>query len=183
MPKTLTVSGYKAHEMGIFKTKDPRIDYIKKALRKRLVERIEDGIEWIITSGQLGVETWALEVSLELKQSHDVKVGIIAPFEEQDSRWNEENKARYQTLIESVDYYDVLYKGPYKNPSQFKMRNAWYLEKCDESLLLVDDLHPGSVKYYLNAARPEAESGKHTITYITPFDLDELIREEQEKQY
>ena len=39
----------------------------KKALRRKLTAFVEDGLEWVIISGQLGVELWAAEVVLKYK--------------------------------------------------------------------------------------------------------------------
>ena len=60
--KRLVVTGYKHHELGIFDDKHPGIRFIKKALEKRLVSLTDEGLEWVIISGQLGNETWAAEV-------------------------------------------------------------------------------------------------------------------------
>jgi uncharacterized phage-like protein YoqJ len=47
--KTLLVTGYRAHELGIFDNKHPGIPYIKKALAARLLPLVEEGLEWVIT--------------------------------------------------------------------------------------------------------------------------------------
>ena len=68
--KRLVVTGYKQHELGIFDDKHPGIDYIKKALRSRFLDLLDEGLEWVIVSGQLGVEAWAVEVVIELKEQY-----------------------------------------------------------------------------------------------------------------
>jgi len=55
--KRLVVTGYKQHELGIFKEDHPAIGFIKKALETQLVALLDEGLEWVIVSGQLGVET------------------------------------------------------------------------------------------------------------------------------
>jgi uncharacterized phage-like protein YoqJ len=68
MVKRLIVTGYKPHELGIFDDKHPGVVIIKKALESQLIAQIDEGLEWVIISGQLGVEMWAAEVVLELKK-------------------------------------------------------------------------------------------------------------------
>ena len=63
--KRLVVTGYKPHELGIFDDKHPGVRFIKKALEKRLIALLDDGLEWVIISGQLGIETWAVEVVID----------------------------------------------------------------------------------------------------------------------
>lgn len=67
--KRLVVTGYKPHELGIFDDKHPGVRFIKKALEKRLVALLDDGLEWVIISGQLGIEAWAAEVVIDLKKN------------------------------------------------------------------------------------------------------------------
>src|SRR5690625_5642377 len=84
--KILTVTGCKHMELSIFSEEDPRIEFIKKAIEKRLISFIEEGLEWVLISGQMGVEMWTAEVVLDLKETYDIQVGVIPPFENQESR-------------------------------------------------------------------------------------------------
>jgi uncharacterized phage-like protein YoqJ len=40
--RRLLITGYKPHELGIFNSKHPGIDYIKKAIKKRLIAFMEE---------------------------------------------------------------------------------------------------------------------------------------------
>ena len=59
--KVLYITGYKAFELGIFKNDHEAVKYIKKSIRNRLLPLVEEGLEWVIISGQLGTELWAAE--------------------------------------------------------------------------------------------------------------------------
>lgn len=77
----MIITGYKPHELGIFNDKHPGIPIIKKALENRLRNLIDEGLEWVIISGQQGVETWSVEVVLTLKEEFpDLKYAVITPF-------------------------------------------------------------------------------------------------------
>ena len=97
--KILTVSGYKPMELNIFKEDDPRITFIKAAIEKRLIGFIEEGLEWVLISGQMGVELWTADLVLELKEMYDINIGVFPPFENQDNRWPDSIKEKYQELI------------------------------------------------------------------------------------
>src|SRR5690242_15642689 len=89
--KTVLVTGYKASELGIFSLKHPGIGIIKKALKKQILALLEEGLEWVIVSGQWGVELWAAEAVLELKENgHELQLAVITPFLEQQENWSDE---------------------------------------------------------------------------------------------
>ncbi|MYL61040.1 DUF1273 family protein, partial [Virgibacillus halodenitrificans] len=68
----VTVTGYKPMELSIFKENDSRIDFIKAAIEKRLIGFIEEGLQWVIISGQMGVELWTAEVVMDLKEKYNI---------------------------------------------------------------------------------------------------------------
>lgn len=101
-------------ELGIFKVDDPKITFIKEAIKKRLLSFIDEGLEWVLISGQMGVEAWAGEVVLELQETYDIMLGVIPPFENQENRWPEAIQQSYQALIMAADFHKPLYQGEYK---------------------------------------------------------------------
>lgn len=54
----IIITGYKPHELGIINDKHPGA-IVKKALEDRLRTLIDEGLEWVIISGQQGVESWS----------------------------------------------------------------------------------------------------------------------------
>lgn len=137
--KILTVTGYKPMELNIFNEEDDRIKVIKYALEKRLIGFIEDGLEWVLISGQMGIELWTAEVVLELKDIYDINLGIFPPFENIASRWPEALQHKYEQLTLAADHYQPIYKGDYKGPFQFKAKDKWLVKKSDASLILMDE--------------------------------------------
>ncbi|WP_085992927.1 SLOG family protein [Oceanobacillus senegalensis] len=172
--KILTVTGYKPMELSIFKENDPRIPFIKAAIEKRLTGFIEEGLEWVIVTGQMGVELWTAEIVLDLKETYDINIAMIPPFENQESRWPDSLKEKYQELSFVVDFYQPLYKGDYKGPYQFRAKNMWLIEKTDACLLLMDEENPGSNKYFYQAAK---NVDNYEIVVITPTDLEDVVEE------
>ncbi|GGM23190.1 UPF0398 protein [Paraliobacillus quinghaiensis] len=174
MHKILTVTGYKPFEINIMNPNDPKIKFIKSALRKNLISHIENGLEWVLLSGQMGVELWTCEVISELQETYDIKLGIIPPFDNQDARWPEVYQEAYQQAILEADFFQLLYEDDYKGPYQFKRRDKWLIEKSQACLVLVDEENQGSVKFFLDEAKKHSD---YSIYYITPFDLEDAVQE------
>ena len=172
--KTIVVSGYKSTELGIFKENDPRVAFIKAAIEKRLISFIEEGLEWVIITGQLGVEMWTAEVVLDLKDNYDINIAMIPPFENQENRWPDPLKEKYQELTFIVDFFQPLYKGEYKGPYQFQAKNKWLVDKSDGCLLLMDEDNQGSNKYLYDIAK--VKEG-YQVYLITPIDLEDIVEE------
>ncbi len=164
-------------ELNLFKPDDKRISFIKAAIEKRLVGFIEEGLEWVLISGQMGVELWTGEVVLDLKEQYDVNLAMIPPFENQESRWPEAVQQIYQELMMVADFYQPLYKGDYKGAYQFKAKNKWLVDKSDGCLILLDDENPGSNRFFYEEAKLAEESGEYPIFVITPSDLDDIVEE------
>lgn len=165
-------------ELNLFKPDDERIVYIKEAIKKRLISFIEEGLEWVIISGQMGVELWTADVILDdLKNEYDIQLGVIPPFENQESRWPEALQMKYQDMMMTADFYHPLYKGDYKGPFQFRAKNKWLIDKSDACLILLDEDHHGSNRYFYEEAKQTEKD--YPIYLITPMDLDDVVRDMQ----
>lgn len=68
--KVIYVSGYRSFELGVFKENDPKIQVVKNVLKKELHQLAEEGLEWVLVSGNLGVELWAVQIVAELKEEY-----------------------------------------------------------------------------------------------------------------
>lgn len=172
----MTVTGYKTFELGIFSENDERIIYIKEAIRRRLMQFIEEGLEWVLISGQLGLELWAGEVVLALKEEgFEIKLGVVPPFNGQSKRWQEEVQVKYEEICTLADFYQPIYNDEYKGPYQFQAKNNWLIQKTEGCLILLDEENHGSVKYFYDAALSKQSAGEYEVHYITPFDLDDIV--------
>ncbi len=62
------ILGYSAFDLGLFNDKDIRVDIIIKTAIRRDLERLaEDGVTWLVFTGTLGFEYWALQVAKDMK--------------------------------------------------------------------------------------------------------------------
>lgn len=177
-----SITGYKPHEVGIFNDKHPGLIYIKKALRKNLIQLIENcSLEWVLVSGQLGVELWAAEVTLELQEDYpDLKLAIITPFLEQEKTWKDHNREYYQFILSQADFVDSVTKRTYENPSQYRLKNQFFMEKSNGLVIFYDEERGGTPKYMLDlAVSRQMKDASFQIVSITPYDIEVLAEEER----
>jgi uncharacterized phage-like protein YoqJ len=180
--KVLAISGYKPFELGIFKNDHPSVLFIKAALKKALLPMIEDGLEWVLISGQLGVELWAAEVVFDLQlEFPEVKLAIITPFLDQEATWSETNKEWYQSIVVQADFVDSVTKKGYEKPWQFRLKNQFFIEKSDALLLLFDQEKEGSPKYMYELAQQYQNRHSYPIQLITFYDLQVIVEEEYKR--
>ncbi|PYZ95219.1 hypothetical protein CR194_06810 [Salipaludibacillus keqinensis] len=180
MYEVLAITGYKPHEIGIFNEKHEQLPYLKKAISKKIQQLKEEfDIKWIITSGQPGVELWAAEAAINLKEHYpDLKVATLAPFHEQEERFSEPVKKLYLNVWNSSDYRDFITKRPYDNPAQLRMKNQFIVGKSHAALVLFDEETDGTPKFFLSYALKKHENQDYPIIYLTPDDIEEMIRED-----
>lgn len=182
--KRLAVTGYKAHELGIFNDNHPGLPVIKEALKNRLTTCIEEGLEWVLVSGQLGIETWTVEVVWELQQTYpDLKYAIMTPFLDQEKNWNDQKKIHYQDMMARADFTTAITNRPYEAPWQFVEKNKFFVLHSDGYLIVYDEDQEGSPKYVKRLV--ETYIDKHDPTYtlmtIDAYDLQVVGEEIQER--
>ena len=183
MLKRIIITGYKPHELGIFNDKHPGISVIKKALEDYLRRLLDENLEWVILSGQQGVETWAAEVIIQLKlEFPHLKYALITPFLNQDAHWNEQKQEKYQYIISHADFITAVTKKTYEAPWQFIEKDKFIITNTDGLLLVYDEEHEGSPKYIKRLAETYAHQYDYTIMLINAYDL-QVIAEELQQQH
>ena len=182
--KTIYVTGYRAHELGIFNDKHPGIAVIKKALYDQLYQLCDAGLEWIVISGQLGVESWAAETVLELKKEFpNVKYSVITPFLEQEKNWNEQKQTQYIQIINNADFVTSVTKRPYEAPWQFIEKDKFIINNTDGMLLVYDEDNEGSPKYILKLVEKYMEQNDYELIRINAYDLQVVAEELQRSDW
>ena len=183
MAKIVAVSGYKPFEIGVFQKNHPAAEYIKIAIKKNLLPLVEEGLEWVMISGQLGVELWAAEVVFELQEDYpNLKLSVFTPFLNQEESWKEANKEWYQSVLAGADHVDSVSRKPYEKPWQFRLKNQFFVEKSDVMVLLYDPEKEGSPKFMYETARQYGEKNPYEVRLITLYDLQMIVEEEQLKE-
>ncbi|WP_125583551.1 DUF1273 domain-containing protein [Levilactobacillus cerevisiae] len=177
----LWVTGYRSYELGVFGNEDPKLLVIKDTLKKMLIGKIENGMDWLITGGQLGVEQWAAEVGLTLKPDYpELKIAVMTPFAEFGSNWNENNRGQYAQLASRVDFHQSVSEQPYHGPQQLRNYQEFMLTHTDEAAMVYDLEVEGKPKYDYRAIKQFAEQHAYPLTLIDMDWLQESANEYQE---
>lgn len=175
------ITGYRSYELGVFSNQDPKVKVIKYLLKKYIIQKFNDGLEWVITGGQLGVEQWSVDVALKLKKEYpELKVSMIYPFVKFGEHWNSQNQAQLHDLEMKVDFYASVSNQPYQSPEQLKNFQKFMLNHTDEVTFIYDNEYPGKSQYDYREANKYAESHEYPLTVFTMDDLQDEANEFQE---
>lgn len=166
---SVLVVGYKAFDLGIFGDKDQRLKIIKAAIRRDLIYILENGMKWLVFTGNLGFEVWVLEVAKELQEEYNFQLATIFIFENQGENWNEVNQEKLANF-KNVDFIKYAYPS-YENPSQFRTYNQFLLESTDGAYLFYDEENETKLKYLYRMMK---ENEQYHIKKLTFDDLNEL---------
>ncbi|GGE35790.1 DUF1273 domain-containing protein [Streptococcus himalayensis] len=166
---SILISGYRAFDLGIFDEKVPQVKIIKKAIERDLKKFLEEGVEWLIFTGNLGFEVWCLEIAKDLQKEYDFQIATIFIFENQGENWNEANQAKL-SLFRQVDFVKSAYPR-YENPSQFREYNQFLIHNTDGAYLFYDEERETNLKYLLTVMKEQED---YFIKKLTFDDLNDL---------
>lgn len=167
--------------MGIFSKKDKKLFYIKEFIKQRIRQYADNGLEWIIITGQLGIELWAGLAVLELeKELPHLKLAVLIPFKGFAENWNTVNKALYQKIIEIADYVNYTSHDEYKHGGQLSGNNQFIMNNTDGLLLIYDPDNEGKPKFLYNQAMKYEEQTGYLIDRVDFYELEEFVIDYQE---
>src|SRR5699024_936133 len=184
MVKRVVITGYKQHELGIFNDQHPGIPIIQKALKNQLITLLEQGLEWVIVSGQLGVEYWAIEVvwALQTEYPH-LQYAVMTPFIDPHQNWNDQNKEKFNTMVGRANYTVSLTSKPYEAPWQFTEKDRFFIRNSDGIILLYDPENEGTPKFIKQLVDKYREDNPYALYTITADDLNMLAEEERRNDW
>ena len=117
---------------------------IKKDLEAAILQAINDGFVTFITGMARGVDIWAAEMVLQLrKQNPNLHLITASPYEGFESRWTEDWKVRYNTVMEQADLIRYVCKGYSK--ACFQIRNEWMVDRSAR-VIAVYNGEPGGTR-------------------------------------
>lgn len=183
--KNLLVTGYRAHELGIYNNKHQGVPYIRKAIESRLIPLIEEGLEWVITPGQYGVDLWACEAAISLKQQYpQLKCSIITAYANPEAQWSEEKQTYFEEIMRGIDYYGTVSNAPYSGKWQFIARDELLFRKTDGILLVYDeDSGEASPKYTKERALKKQEEEGYVYINIGAEEIQAIADEERSNMF
>ncbi|QLK86164.1 DUF1273 domain-containing protein [Staphylococcus sp. 17KM0847] len=180
MYKTMYITGYKSYELNIFNDDAPEVVYLKKLITHKLVGYIEEGLEWVLIQGQLGIELWAASCVLELKKIYpDLKLGVITPFTNHTSKWRESQQIMYQSIIDHADFVDSVFHSDFKGAYQFQAADQFMLDHTDITMLIYDEEREASPKFFKKKLVDFIEQTHYTCDVVTFDEITSFINDLQ----
>lgn len=159
----VSFTGHRPEKLPFFSEEDPMCAELKERLKKLIRKLINDGAEEFFSGMALGVDTWAAELVLELKNDYpNIKLTAVIPCPEQADRWSAEQQERYRSILKRCD--KTITTSPSYTRGCMMKRNRALVELCDV-LVAVFDGTKGGTKQTVEYAR----SKKRKIEMLTPM--------------
>ena len=138
---------------------------VKSALLREIMKAIDDGFNVFISGMARGVDMWAAEIVLELKEEHpDIKLIAAIPFEGFEKKWSRDNQKQYNDILNQADL--VKYICPSFSYRTYQIRNEWMVD------------HSARVIAVFNG---EKSGTKNTVDYAEKCGVELINIYEQKK--
>ncbi|ATF41169.1 DUF1273 domain-containing protein [Weissella paramesenteroides] len=168
------ITGFRSYDLGIFNNKDPKLAIINFALNKLLTNAIYDNCNWLITGGQLGIEQWAIEEALRLKQTNfpDFQIALMTPFLDFGKNWQEGKRDKLTSLKQAVDFSSSVFASNYESPKQLQAYQEFMLNHTDRAIIFYDqEAESSRARFDYQAMKNYASNHNYPVMLI---DLDRL---------
>ena len=100
---------------------------VREMLEREITNAVSDGFNVFISGASRGVDLWAADIVLRLRESNpSVKLICAVPFEDFDARWTEADRREYARIITAADL--MRYICPHYSTDCFQRRNEWMID-------------------------------------------------------
>ena len=132
---------------------------IKKGLEEAILKAIHDGYTTFITGMARGVDIWAGQIVLRLRQDNpDLRLIAALPYPGCDGRWLASWRKQYADVLKSADLVKVI--SPKYSMASFQKRDEWLVDQSSRVIAVYDGV-PGGTKNtidYATRSRVEVEN-------------------------
>ena len=138
-------TGHRPKELPFgYNEKDSRCKKLKKALKKLILNKIQEENTTAFLSGMaLGTDMFAAEIVLELKRKfRDITLTAVLPCRTQAARWNKESIAIYENILNKCDKVIVL-QDEY-SPNCMHKRNLYMVEHSNCAIAVWGGIEGGT---------------------------------------
>lgn len=125
-----------------YKENDTRCMRLKRRMQEQFALLYEQGVRRFFVGGSLGVDQWAGEILLRMKEQPaygDLELVVALPFEGHDAGWDARSRSRLQFLIRHSTSTVVV--GTTAEPAAicYKKRNYYMVDHADCLLAVYDN--------------------------------------------
>ena len=136
-PDGVFFTGHRPPGLGGWDENNDTARDVKKWLYQAIERAYQKGKRTFITGMAAGVDIWAGESVLALKDKyHDIRLIAAVPYAAQADRWAAFNKSRWQRLMQEADEVHTLFDNPEEGAPKFEWakrldaRNHWMVDSC-----------------------------------------------------
>lgn len=148
-------TGHRPHKLN--RTESVVVD----SLERCIWQAIADGFVTFISGMAWGVDIWAAEIVLKLKQEgYPIHLVAAVPYEGFEKSWDDSWKKRYYAILAQVDIVKII--CPHYHRGCFQIRNEWMVDHSAR-LIAAYTGEPGGAK---NTVGYAARKGIQTVYCI-----------------
>lgn len=97
---------------------------VKQQLQKEIRKSIQDGFNIFISGMARGVDIWASEIVLQLKnEGYPIKLICALPYDGFENNWSVYWQNKYNLILSRADLVRCI--STHYSPDCFKLRNEW----------------------------------------------------------
>ncbi len=155
--KTVCCTGHrpKGFAWG-YKNKNHRFHKVYMRFMKLMVEQyIKDGFIYFISGGAIGVDMDFAETVLDFREKYPhIQLEIAVPCPNQTKKWTDEQKTRYQSILERADTVTLVSKE--YTATCMMERNEYMVDKSKAVIAFWNGALRGGTYYTINYAEKQA---------------------------
>ena len=126
-------------------------EQIKKDLEAAILQAVDDGFVTFISGMARGVDIWAAEIVLRLRESNPaIHLVAASPYRGFESRWSADWQSRYNAILQQANL--VRFVCPGYRPDCFQRRNEWMVDRSSR-VIAVYNGEPGGTRNTIEYAQ------------------------------
>ena len=116
---------------------------VREWLDERIREAIQDGYSTFISGMARGVDLWAAESVLRLKEGDStIRLVCASPYNGFENRWSEKWQERYRVVLRRAD--TVVFVCSTYSPACFQRRNEWMVDHSSRLIAVYEGAGGGT---------------------------------------
>lgn len=117
---------------------------VSRDLEQQIRQAIDDGFSVFISGMARGVDIWAAEIVLRIRQGNpSIRLICASPYQGFESKWSVAWQKRYQDVMDRADLIRFISSG--YSPSCFQRRNEWMVDHAAR-VIAVYNREPGGTR-------------------------------------
>lgn len=143
-------------------------DVIIRKLEVAISDAVDEGYTVFISGMARGVDIWAAEIVLRLRDSNpQIKLVCASPFEGFEKAWGTDWQQRYMDIMERADSVHFICQS--HSRASFQMRNKWMVDRAD-MVIAVFNGEKGGTKNTIDYANRNMVHVKKILTCVQRKD-------------